>query len=641
MQLGLRPRVPFPESYRGWGLVRTHGRVFALPPSVDPLDALHSGRLFTHPAALSAATLDEIRTRIDGLGEVDEPAVVAVRADGELVRYGGAVHAVPRSAGYVDLTAADDRRRAGVVSGASCEAVEAALEEQDRRTPVEFAGWLPVYFRSGDCGRHPQFGHTGDPPAGYRFVCSAPPRKKFSVRRPSLAAKIAGAVGRIPALLAGMVRTFIGVFRGAPHVPFRRRLRVLAALAPFVFTALRRGARLGALARFIHTRHLLSQFLLAPQRGLVFLTSMPYTFGQNPWVIEIEDPTTLFYPLIQNGQTADLRIDESPYLPIVKALLESDRCKGIVTHIRSTAELVPTLFGSEAIRRKVHYAPLGVRLPARWQRRQFEDADEIHLLFINSWCQVPENFFVRGGLDVLEAFAILRERYPQLRLTLRTALPALDAHYHRILETGGVRVIHRFLTAEEMAALHAESHIFLLPAARIHIVSLLQAMSYGLAVVGSDGWGMEEYLHHERNGLVVKGRHGKVSWADAAAGLLREDYEPMYTPDPEVVEGLVEAVSRLVEDCELRARLGRVAREDVAARYTLERWNAALKAVLDRAIGKTEQPPLDDQADAARSRTLRAATVRERGYTRSLTVAARTAPHHHAATARARSVHST
>jgi len=389
----------------------------------------------------------------------------------------------------------------------------------------------------------------------------------------------------VPRAFVGLFRSVMGVFRGAPHVPLRDRLRLFAALARFTLSQLFHGARPVALARFVHTRHFLSQLLLAPNRGLVFLTSMPYTFGQNPWVIEIEDPTTLFYPLIQNGQTADLRIEDSPYLPIVRRLLESDRCKGIVTHIRSTARLVPTLFGSETIRRKVFYAPLGVKLPARWQRHQAKNPDEIHLLFINSWCQVPENFFVRGGLDILEAFAVLRERYPQLRLTLRTALPALDPYYHRILEAGGVRLIQRFLSAEEMAALHADSHIFLLPAARIHIVSLLQAMSYGLAVVGSDGWGMEEYLCHEQNGLVVKGRYGKVSWADESAGLLREDYEPMYTPDPDVVRGLVEAVSRLVEEPDLRARLGRAARADVESKYTLAQWNEGLKAVFDRAGG--------------------------------------------------------
>jgi glycosyltransferase involved in cell wall biosynthesis len=380
-----------------------------------------------------------------------------------------------------------------------------------------------------------------------------------------------------------LVRPLSGIFRGGSGCDVRARFRVLGAIVR-LFVALRRnGARLLPTLRFLRTRHYQSQLLLANNRGLVFLTSMPYTYGLNPWVIEIEDPTTLFYPLIHNGTTSDLDIARSPYLPIVKTLLESESCKGILTHIKSTARMVSTLFGSETIRKKIVYAPLGVKPPVRWQRH--EDTEEIHLLFINSWCQVPSNFFVRGGLDVLEAFAILHERYPQLRLTLRTSLPGLDRHYHRILEEGWVRVINRFLAPDEMESLLAGSHIFLLPAARVHIVSLLQAMAYGLAVVASDGWGFEEYIEHERNGLIVKGRYGKVSWADEEAGLLREDYEPMMTPDPEVVQGIVEAVSRLVEDRGLRKRLGEAARRDVETSYNLERWNRGLKEVFDRARG--------------------------------------------------------
>jgi len=197
------------------------------------------------------------------------------------------------------------------------------------------------------------------------------------------------------------------------------------------------------------------------------------------------------------------------------------------------------------------------------------------------------NFFLRGGLDILEAFQILHERYPQLRLTMRTTLPGLDIRYHRIMEEGWVRVINRFSSAREMEALLAESHIFLLPAARVHIVSLLQAMSHGLAVVTSDGWGFEEYVTHGRNGLVVKGRYGKVSWVDEKVGMLRENYSPMYKSDPKVVRGLVRAVSLLVEHRSLRKRLGRTARRDVETTYNLERWNAGLKAAFDKALSAT------------------------------------------------------
>ena len=89
---------------------------------------------------------------------------------------------------------------------------------------------------------------------------------------------------------------------------------------------------------------------------------------------------------------------------------------------------------------------------------------------------MPQNFFLRGGLDVLEAFDQLRRRYPQLRLTIRSALPPLEERYQRILLSGWVRVIDRFLPAQLMSELQRESHVYLLPSARIHIVSVLQAM---------------------------------------------------------------------------------------------------------------------------------------------------------------------
>jgi glycosyltransferase involved in cell wall biosynthesis len=456
---------------------------------------------------------------------------------------------------------------------------------------VEFAGWLPIFEFSGNCGAHPQFAHTGDPPPGYRFTRSAV-QKPLRSRAADARAKFRERVGQALGTAWAVVRIPFAFVRPRRGIGITARVRVFVAMLRLALLLLTRGCRPLAVLRFLQSRHLHSQLLTGDRRDLVFLTSMPYTYGQNPWVIEIEDPTTLFYPLVQNGHTCNLSLADSPYFPVVKALLEADHCRAILTHMKSTAELVATLFDSEIIRRKVLYTPLGVRLPARWQRHDPQPADEpIHLLFINSWCQVPENFFVRGGLDILEAFAILHERYPQLRLTMRTALPALSDHHQRIIETGWVRVINRFLSAEEMAALHADSHVFLLPAARVHIVSLLQAMSYGLAVVGSDGWGMEEYLEHERNGLVVRGRYGKVSWADREAGLLRENYEPMYTADPGVVAGIVEAVSRLVEDRELRRRLGRTARTDVEAHYNLDQWNRGLKTAFDRGTGAGAEPP--------------------------------------------------
>jgi len=93
----------------------------------------------------------------------------------------------------------------------------------------------------------------------------------------------------------------------------------------------------------------------------------------------------------------------------------------------------------------------------------------------------------------------------------------------------------------------------------------------------------------------VKGRYGKVSWADKEAGQLREKYELMHTPDPELIPRLVEAVSRLVEDQELRRRLGRNARRDVQTTYSLENWNRGLKQLFDKALAPQRCGPLGSE----------------------------------------------
>jgi glycosyltransferase involved in cell wall biosynthesis len=533
---GPRPRARFPEEYGGYLLHRYAGCVFAVPPHLDPEALEQDDALEMWPGVLCGASLGEVQALVDAVAST--PPDVDEGAD---------------PTGW----------------------------------PVEFAGWLPAFRDTANCGRHPQFNHTKCPPAGYHFTRSMPPGFDQGPGKPSFLARMWAALkGAAKNALAGL-RLLGEPFRSAPGAGLGGRWRVFSAMASLFWKCWSAGAGPWPTLEFLHSRGLHSQMLLANHPGPVFLTSMPYTYGQWPWLVEIEDPTTLFYPHVQNGHTYEMDMRPSPYFPAVKALLEDDACKGIVTHMRSTAELVSALFRSDAISAKITHGPMGVALPERFQRHEEDDGKSpIEMLFINSWHQMPGNFNLRGGLDVLEAFEQIRHRFPRLRLTLRTRLPPLASRYRRTIEEGRVRVIGRFLPAEEMAELHAASHIFLLPAARIHIVSLLQAMSYGLAVVASNGWGFDEYLENGHNGLMVPGRYGVTSWADHEAGMLREDYDSMRLPNPKVVAGLVSALSRLAESHELRARLGRTAREDVRTRYTLARWNEALGSALDRASGR-------------------------------------------------------
>jgi len=413
-----------------------------------------------------------------------------------------------------------------------------------------------VFHKFGNCGAHPQFGHIDVPPAGYAFIQTPPPVIGF-----------------------GATASIRWQRRGGRVL---RRVKTTTALARLGATCLKKGVPFRATANFLSSRDFESQMQLPRRNRLLFLTSVPYTYGQYPWAIEIEDLTTLFFPFVHNGSTANLDIEKVPEFRCVKAQLEMPACRAIVTHVQSTADGISKLFQSPSITQKTTHIPMGIRCPVEFQGHG--PSPTLNLLFTNSWHQAPSSFYLRGGLDVLEAFARLRPAYPELRLTLRTRLPRdLAPRYHAIIRDCEIAVVDKFLPTRELERLIRSSHIYLLPSARIHIMSLLQSMSYGLVPIVSDGWGMREYVDDGRTGLVVPGRYGKVSWTDERNGILREDYSSFCGSDPQVTQHLVDAISQVADDAQVRRELGQNARLEVQTRFNLARWNVALKRALDRA----------------------------------------------------------
>ncbi len=366
-------------------------------------------------------------------------------------------------------------------------------------------------------------------------------------------------------------------------------LSVASAISKLAWNAVINGSTVPDLIKFIRSRSLTAQLTVPSDVSLVFLPSMPFIVGQIPWIIEIEDTTTLFVPFPRiAGKRLDPRlfgtdgIYDSGFLPSVKALLQSKSCKGIISHVKSTVESIPVLFNDPSLSSKVFHIPLGIK--QRLRQRSTTGKDGITILFTNSWHQGSTSFYLRGGLDVLEAYSMIFPRYPGLRLVLRTKLPQdLDHHYREIIERCQVQVIDEFLAEPEMEALFSSADIYVLPSARLHVVSVLQAMASGLAIVVSDGWGMAEYVNHGRNGLVVSGRYGICSWMDRN-GMLRENYKPLFVADPFVTNGLVEALSSLIKDSEMRSSLAQTALRDVETRFSIECWNRDLGRSFDKAL---------------------------------------------------------
>jgi len=144
-------------------------------------------------------------------------------------------------------------------------------------------------------------------------------------------------------------------------------------------------------------------------------------------------------------------------------------------------------------------------------------------------------------------------------------------------------VIDQFLSEPEMEALFSGADKYGMAVVPLIVDRRVEAMAAGVAIIVSDGWGMAEYITQGRNGLIVPGRYGRTSWMDSN-GMLRENYQPLLLTDPLVTNGLVEALSSLIKDAEMRTTLAETALNDVGARFSLQRWNDDLATAFDRAI---------------------------------------------------------
>ena len=333
--------------------------------------------------------------------------------------------------------------------------------------------------------------------------------------------------------------------------------------------------------QFLQGRPLKQQLNIPDHSKLLFVPTYPLYVGPKDWLIAIEDYTTLLYPHVQNGRTADLNIQNHFVTRIIAALCSLSNFKGFITHIRNTADTLAKLFPELEQQGKINYVPAGVRIPDRSRRKSV--SDKKHFLFANSFHGGASHFFVRGGREVLAAFFAVQKRCPNLHLTIRNPLPwdhMSETEKDLVKTHPRIRHIEEHIDDSEMDDLMNQSDAFLIPSFRLHIVSTVKSLSHGLPVLCSDGWGFDEIVNHGQTGLVADGQWGVHSWTDED-GLLRENYDDGNNYKPRLGENLARNMLAVASDSKLVDFLSKNARKDAKKRFSSETRNEIFKNVLD------------------------------------------------------------
>lgn len=244
----------------------------------------------------------------------------------------------------------------------------------------------------------------------------------------------------------------------------------------------------------------LKQFLLSnlfplalrrPTGKKVDQSDLIYTWGvipisKKPYIIELDNPYVL--TMYQVGWFRLLR-------PIIRRLLSRDRCRGIVCISEACKRNTEQELGPE-IGAKISvvypFIKTGQRSSAEY------NSDVVTFLYIAT------TFYSKGGRETLRAFSKLSGEYPNARLIMVTNLPQeLKDEAHAIQ---GLSIVKADIPKHELLETYlSRASVFILPTYFDSFgMVYLEALSYGLPIIGGDLYNVREMVVSDKNGYLVE-----------------------------------------------------------------------------------------------------------------------------------------
>ncbi len=318
---------------------------------------------------------------------------------------------------------------------------------------------------------------------------------------------------------------------------------------------------------------LLSRTPVPRNTDLLYVISHP-SFQKRPWILDMRAEQ----PHIMAGGEKPFDLFRST----IRRLFASNYCRGIVYECQAGKRALLQRLIAPELEAKIHVIPSGV--PIRDFIKTYDNKNIVKLLFVNSTnINAAWNFSLKGGQILLEVFRILKLEYGNLELFIRSGIPGkVKKSYQGI---PGLRIEERPMPWSALEREFQAADIFVMPTSVTPSMVFLDAMSYELPIITTDVWANSEYIRDGENGLVV---HKAFTSIYTEGDIVHFDspafQKALQTVDRDMVDKLAAAIKLLIENVELRRKMGVTGREWVEKEHSMEVWRTGLKKVLDKVL---------------------------------------------------------
>ena len=295
--------------------------------------------------------------------------------------------------------------------------------------------------------------------------------------------------------------------------------------------------------------------------------------GNKPYVVDIIDNT---YCL--SGYNYDIFINILD--KIEKSILDKN-CRKVICANESSLKSMKKYFSKEVLKKTILIRPA----VKTHNFKNKQDKNKIRILFMGS-INNPKDFETKGGLNAIETFEKISQKYINLELVVRSKVP--EEIRSRIESNSKINLIEGEISFEEVINLYAGSDILLCPAhTYVGLMALLESMSFKLPIVALDTYAARDYIKNGYNGFLIR-KSNKIK------GYYNESYptnirtkeflSEIKNVDNKVIDKLVEKVDILIKNKRLRIKMGENGRKMIDSKFSIEARNKKLKKIFDEAI---------------------------------------------------------
>lgn len=200
------------------------------------------------------------------------------------------------------------------------------------------------------------------------------------------------------------------------------------------------------------------------------------------------------------------------------------------------------------------------------------------------------DFFRKGGIHVVDAFARARRRYPGIslivccdeRIDFNTPDRSLRSEYlNKVNTLPGIVNKGRIAREELIAEVYPNTDIFVMPTyVETFGMAILEAMAFGIPVISTNHFAIPEMIQDGVSGVLIDTTRFdcETLFSGYTVRDIPADFREYMT------EAVFHHLCRLIESLELRRSLGQAALDVARSKFSFERRNATVLAIYRQAL---------------------------------------------------------